>query len=102
MTVSVDVTNAGRRAGDEVVQLYVRHPASKVERPRRALRGYARVSLRPGETRTVRLRVPASSLRDWDDAADAGRLEPGAVELEVGASSADIRLRRALAVGGDP
>jgi len=101
VTVSVDVTNAGRRAGDEVVQLYVRYPGSKIERPRRDLRGYARVSLRPGETRTVRLRVPASSLRYWDESAHAWRLEAGAVELEVGASSADIRLRRTLAVAGD-
>jgi beta-glucosidase len=96
--VSVDVTNAGARAGDEVVQLYVAHPGSSVERPVKELKGFARVPLRPGETRAVHLPLPASELRYWDADADRWVLEPGRVEIQVGASSADIRLRRTLDV----
>jgi beta-glucosidase len=100
VTVSVDVTNTGRRAGDEVVQLYVRHPSSKVERPRRDLRGYVRVSLRAGETKTVRMRLPARALAYWNPDTDAWVVETGPVEIEVGASSADIRLRQTIQVTG--
>lgn len=97
--VSVDVTNTGPRAGDEVVQLYVSFPNSAVDRPLRELRGYARVALRPGETRTVRLALPAYALRYWDADADRWVLEPRPVRLHVGASSADIRAEQALGVG---
>ena len=62
-TVSVDVTNSGSRAGDEVVQLYVRYPESKVARPLKQLRGFERVTLAPGETRTVALRLAAAGPR---------------------------------------
>lgn len=99
LTVRVDVTNTGRRAGDEVVQLYVRHPASKVARPIRDLRGFARVTLTPGETRTVSMRVPASSLAYWNAATHGWSLESEAVTLEVGASSDDIRATRTVRVG---
>ncbi len=61
--VSVDVTNTGARAGDEVVQLYVRYPESKVDRPLKQLRGFQRVALAPGETRTVALRLPGGGPR---------------------------------------
>ena len=100
VTVQVDVTNSGRRAGDEVVQLYVRHAESRVPRARRELRGYARIPLAPGETRTVSFRLPASALAYWDVDADRWALEPGTAHLEVGASSADIRLTRTLQVTG--
>ncbi|HEU4720140.1 MAG TPA: glycoside hydrolase family 3 C-terminal domain-containing protein, partial [Gemmatimonadaceae bacterium] len=88
--VSVDVTNSGAVAGDEVVQLYVSHPASRVSRAIRELRGYRRVTLRPGETRTVRFSVPVSSLAYWNDRTDRWIVESAPVKLEVGASSADI------------
>jgi len=90
--VSVDVRNTGTREGDEVVQLYVRYPGSKVERPLKQLRGFARATLRPGETRTVTLRLPASDLAYWDPARHAWVVEPGQVELMVGRSSADADL----------
>ena len=94
--VSVDVTNAGQVAGDEVVQLYVRYPASRVERPVRELRGYRRVRLEPGATRTVELALPTASLAYWDAAADRWVHEAQPIELEVGASSGDIRARRTI------
>jgi beta-glucosidase len=60
--VSVDVRNTGGRAGDEGVQLYVRHEASQVIRPIQELRGFARVSLQPNETKTVQMRLAAEAL----------------------------------------
>ena len=97
-SVSVDVTNTGSRAGDEVVQLYVSHPGSKVTRPVRELRGYQRVTLRPGETRTVYFGLPASSLAYWNEQTDRWVVEAEPVKLQVGASSADIRLERTIRV----
>ncbi len=67
ITVSLNVKNTGGRAGDEVVQLYVRHEGSKVERPRKELRGFERVSLQGGETKTVQMKLRAASLAYWDD-----------------------------------
>jgi beta-glucosidase len=82
------------------VQLYVRYPGSKVERPRKQLRGFARTSVTPGETRTVTLRLAAADLAYWDVARHAWAVEPGRVELMVGPSSADadLGLRRTVAV----
>ena len=98
MTVSVDVTNAGRRAGDEVVQLYVQHVGSKVDRPNKDLRGYQRVSLKPGETKTVTFSLPASSLAYWNTATHGWTVEADRVNLQVGGSSADVRLSKTVAV----
>jgi beta-glucosidase len=83
-----------------VVQLYVRHPQSKVERPHKQLRGFQRVTLAPGERKTVRLPLRAEDLAYWDAAAHAWVVEPGPVELMVGSSSADVdlRLRRTISV----
>jgi beta-glucosidase len=98
--VSVDVTNTGQRAGDEVVQLYVRYPESRVERPRKQLRGFSRVTLAPGETRTVTLGLAAADLAYWDAAKHAWAVEPGRVEVMAGPSSADVdlKLRRTISV----
>jgi beta-glucosidase len=101
VTVEVDVTNTGRRAGDEVVQLYVRHVDSKVTRPRLELRGYRRVSLKPGETRTVALALPVHSLGYWDERAGRWLFEQReSIRLMVGASSADIRRETTIQLGG--
>ena len=100
VTVRVDVTNTGARAGDEVVQLYARHLGSKVDRPRKDLRGYQRVSLRPGETRTVSFALPARSLAYWDAAADRWVVESGPIELQAGASSEDVRQRTTIRTAG--
>jgi len=100
--VLIDVTNTGSVAGDEVVQLYVSYPESAVSRPIKDLRGYRRVALEPGETRTVEFRLAASSLRYWDAEGDRWMLEPGPVTLEVGASSADIRVRGTITTDVDP
>ena len=101
VNVDVDVTNTGKRAGDAVVQLYVRHPASKVARPAHALAGFQRIMLKPGATRTVRMPLKAAQLAYWDAARKAMIVEAAPVELQIGGSSADIALRRTLNVEGD-
>ncbi len=98
LTVRVDVTNTGARAGDEVVQLYVQHVSSSVARPIKALAGYQRITVQPGATRTVELKLAGSSLAYWNVERHAWVVEPEAVRLQVGASSADIRLETTINV----
>jgi beta-glucosidase len=75
--VTVDVTNTGGQAGDEVAQLYVRENVSSVEMPERSLKGFSRIHLQPGETRAVTFNVPQSQLAVWNAerkwAVEAGR-----------------------------
>jgi beta-glucosidase len=85
-TVSVNVTNTGARAGDEVVQLYIRDRVSSVTRPVKELRGFARVPLKPGETRAVSFTVGPEAL--WLTNVDMQRVvEPGTFDILVGSSS---------------
>ncbi len=100
--VRVNVTNTGHRPGDEVVQLYVQHLGSAVPRPRQDLRGYQRVSLKPGETRTVAFALPARTLAYWNADTRGWTVEREPIRLEVGASSADIRLDHVIRVVGGP
>ena len=102
LTVRVDVTNTGQREGDEVVQLYVRHLGSRVTRPREDLRGYRRVTLRPGETRTVQFPLVAASLAYWNPDSHRWVVEDEPVEIAVASSSADLRLRRTVRVVARP
>jgi len=92
LLVSVDVANSGKRSGDEVVQMYVEHVGSSVERPIRDLRGYRRLTLEPGETRAVHLPLPISSLAYWDGNGHRWVVEADQVRIRIGASSADLRL----------
>lgn len=90
--VTVDVTNAGTRSGDEVVQLYVRREHAGSGDAVQELRGFQRVQLAPGERRTVTFTLQAAqALRHYDEARAAYAVQPGAYEVRVGASSADIR-----------
>ena len=98
--VRLNVTNTGRRAGDEVVQLYVQHLGFVPNRARQDLRGYQRVSLLPGETRMVELSVPVSRLAYWSIEARGWTVDNERLRLEIGASSADIRLDRVVRVTG--
>jgi beta-glucosidase len=98
ITVSVSVKNTGKRAGDEVVQLYVRHQKSALEHPAEELRGFKRVALQPGETKTVEILLAASSLGYWDTNKQSSVVEPGKLKLQVGASSADIRLKKTVTI----
>lgn len=89
-TVSVRVKNTGRRAGSDVVELYVGLPPAAADPPRQ-LKGFAKLFLKPGQSRTVRLALPNSALKAYDVAARRWRLYPGRYRIEVGASSRDIR-----------
>jgi beta-glucosidase len=92
MTVSVDVTNTGSQAGDEVVQLYVKHLKSKVERPIEELKGFQRLTLKPGETKAVQIPLKASTLAFWDTQQGKFKVEAEPVKLMIGSSSKDIKL----------
>ncbi len=98
LTASLDVTNVGDRDGTEVVQLYASYQAP--DQPRRRLCGFARATLAPGETTTVRIQVPLARLALWDVAAGRMSVPPGPIEIGAGASSADIRTTATLTVPG--
>jgi beta-glucosidase len=89
-TVSVDVTNSGARAGVEVVQLYVRDQVSRLTRPVEELRGFRRISLGPGETRTVAFDVDSRTLGYYGPEMK-WVVEPGAFDLMVGGSSTGLK-----------
>jgi beta-glucosidase len=90
--VSVDVANTGASEGDEVVQLYARFPGSKVDRPRNKLVGFARITVKAGETRRVEIPLRGRDLAYWEATRRAWALEKGKVELLAGSSSADAAL----------
>jgi beta-glucosidase len=96
--ISFDVHNTGTRVGDEVVQLYVKHVASKVDRPIEELKGFKRITLKPNEIQTVHLALAASALAYWDVSKGSFQVEPDQVNLLIGSSSADIRLQKTIGV----
>ncbi len=98
--VSVEVINTGTRAGDEVVQVYTRTEGASVTRPVKELRGFQRVHLAPGERKRVTFMVPVE-LFAWYDAAMQRVVEPVAIQVMVGNSSAHLPLRATLTLTGD-
>ncbi|WP_304645908.1 xylan 1,4-beta-xylosidase [uncultured Duncaniella sp.] len=90
--VTVRVKNTGKRAGTEIVQVYMRRPADTAG-PNKTLRGYARVDLTPGETKVVEIDFPQNLFENWDEATQEMRVVPGEYELMVGSSSADKDLK---------
>ena len=96
--VSFDLTNTGAFAGTEVAQVYRGRLPADVATPPRALAGWARVTLDPGEGRRVTVAVPRRGLEWWDAARRGWAMARGPVDVEVGASSRDIRLRGRTAV----
>lgn len=89
LKVSLDISNTGARAGEEVVQLYVSAIESAVERAPKELKAFARIALRPGETKTVQLSVPMSRLAYYDETRADFVVEPIEYELFVGTHSMD-------------
>jgi beta-glucosidase len=94
--VSLLVRNGGKRAGAEVVQLYLRDPESTLDRPKMELKGFRRVILRPGQTETVTFTLDESAMSFFDPGKQDWVAEPGAFEVLIGASARDIRLRGAF------
>ncbi len=80
------MTNTGRRAGDEAVQLYVRDPVASLAQPVRRLRGFRRITLEPGESSVVTLTLGWQDLGFWTGRGDEYVVEPGAFEVHVGGS----------------
>ena len=94
--VKVPVTNTGKVAGAEVVQLYVAPPTSDVERPVRELKTFGKVFLQPGETKEVEMWLSWRDLAYWDTAKRHWHVIPGTYQIEVGTSSREIRSRATL------
>lgn len=98
VTVSAHITNSGSRSGDEVVQMYVRHIDSKVQRPLEQLVGFERVTIGAGETKNIEFHLEAKSLAYWNQQEQKWEIEPDRVSVMLGASSADIRAHQTLRV----
>ena len=98
--VTLTVTNTGKRAGAEIVQLYVAKPGAEVFHPAQELKGFAKVQLQPGESKTVTIPLDDKAFRYWNTRTDSWEVEGGSYELRVGASSADIRLTAVVEVAG--
>jgi beta-glucosidase len=97
-TISVDVTNTGRRSGDEVVQMYIRDEVSSVTRPVKELKGFERVTLAPGEMRRVTFRITPEKLHFYNR--EMRRVvEPGKFQVMVGGSSVDLLTQTFEVVG---
>jgi beta-glucosidase len=96
--VTVKVKNTGQRVGDEVVQLYVQHLGSKVERPQLELKGFQRVRIEPGAEREVTLELKPRDLAYWDPASHIWRVEQEQVRVLAGGSSDNLPVQATLAV----
>jgi len=99
LRATLQVRNTGQRAGDEVVQLYLHALSAPHARASKELRGFQRITLQPGEERKVSFDVsPATDLRYYDEQRHAYAVDPGGYEVQIGASSADVRLAQAFTV----
>lgn len=99
ITLSLDVTNTGAVAGDEVVQLYIRVPSASVTRPVKELKGFQRLHLEAGERRCVRFVLPVNACAYLDETMQLV-IEPGVLELMIGTSSAETPLRKTVQIAG--
>ena len=98
--VSLTVTNTGSVAGTEIVQLYIAKKSSELFRPAKELKGFARVTLAPGEKQRITIMLDDKAFRFWNVKANRWEIESGEYELLVGASVEDIRLCEKISVHG--
>ena len=98
LVVRFEIKNTGNRAGAEVAQLYVRYPNSSVERPKQQLAGFKRVTLSPGEKKTVEIPLNPNTFSYWNVQRHQFEIEPGSVDVMVGSSSALIRFSDTLLI----
>lgn len=101
LLVSCDVTNAGKTEGGEIVQLYVSHRSDKMFCAEQELKGFEKVQLRPGETKTVSFTLGRRDFSYYNAQAGGWRVEGGEYEIRVSASSRDIRLRTNVELEAD-
>lgn len=99
--VSLTVTNAGKCAGEEIVQLYVSRQNGRVYRPKQELKGFVKVDLQAGESKRVTIELDDKAFRFWNIKSGRWETEPGEYELLVGASAQDIRLTGKISLSGD-
>lgn len=93
MTFTVNVKNTGSREGAEVVQLYVHDDKASVERPYKELKGFAKVSLKPGESKDVEISIDRRALSFWDETTNGWKVEPGKFTIFVGNASDNLTLK---------
>ncbi|MFA6507098.1 MAG: glycoside hydrolase family 3 C-terminal domain-containing protein [Treponemataceae bacterium] len=98
LSVSVTVRNVGERRGKEIVQLYVRDRESTMIRPNKELKGFVKIELEPGESKTVAIELGKRAFAYWSTEEKGWRVESGLFEILVGPSSASIALRAAVEV----
>jgi beta-glucosidase len=99
--ISLSVQNSGEVTADEVVQLYIQDEYAGTPRPVKELKGYARISLQPGETRRVTFHLPVNQLAFYNNDLELV-LETGTIEVMLGSSSEDIRLQGRFEISGGP
>jgi beta-glucosidase len=102
LTVKVDVTNTGKVAGKEIVQLYVRDVKSTFARPEKELKAFAKVELKPKQKKTVTFTLDREAFWHFDTGKNAWSTEPGEFEVWVGTSSRDIREKRSVILEPEP
>ena len=90
---SVKIRNTGQRQGAEVVQVYVHDGHAKIDRPEHELKAFSRVELKPGENQTIQFSLNNSAFEYWSPQTREWTLDPGTFEIQIGASSRDIRLK---------
>jgi beta-glucosidase len=98
VVVDVSIQNTGTRAGAEVVQLYVKENKPKIDRPIHELKGFQRVVVQPGETKWAHFRLDRSAFSYWDPATKSWTVDPGDYEIQIGASSRDIRQKKLITI----
>ncbi|HKK12337.1 MAG TPA: glycoside hydrolase family 3 C-terminal domain-containing protein, partial [Flavobacteriaceae bacterium] len=98
LLVNIDVKNSGKMDGEEVVQLYVKHINSDIKRPIRELKGFKRVFIKKGETKSVKLPLKASDLNYWDERSHQFKLEKDSIEIQIGKASNAILLTKKIIV----
>ena len=101
ITASLAVTNTGKREGAEVVEFYVHDPRPKIDKPVRELKGFQKINLMPGETRTVAFPISPRTLAYCDVPGKQWKADGGDYDIEVGASSRDIRQRARVHLSSD-
>jgi beta-glucosidase len=100
--VYVDVTNTGSVSGKEAVQIYVRSAHQGQSRPAHELKGFEKVALQPGETKTVQFNLIKRDFAYWEERIHNWHTEPGAYVIEIAASSRDIRFELPIDISGRP
>jgi hypothetical protein len=100
ITIRTNIKNIGKVVGDEVVQLYVQDSVASVTRPVKELKGFKRVSLQPGEQKTVSFQLEVRHLAFYDRQMNYV-VEPGTIEVMIGSSSSDIRLQDNIMITGE-